>query len=140
MLQLAVFESLGSSGLDVRGGLGLSYALGHPLGLPYEIPHRITLCITLSGVVRLKATDPQCTAQIKRALWYIGAKVTGSDGADATKLVDVVDALLTKLDLTSALGRYNVGEGEVPKTAKSETRSESREPLDNVTALMRTKF
>ena len=71
---------------------------------------------------------------------YIGAKVTGNDDADTTKLAYVVDALLTKLDLTSALGRYRVGEGEVPKIAKSKIRSESRELLDNVTALIRAKF
>ena len=57
VLQLAAFKSLGLLGLDVKGGLGLTHALGYPLVLLYEIPYKITLCITLLGVVRLKATD-----------------------------------------------------------------------------------
>ena len=38
-LQLAAFASLGFLALNVKGGLGLSHALGYALGSPYQIPH-----------------------------------------------------------------------------------------------------
>lgn len=38
-LQLAAFASLGFLALNVKGGLGLSHAMGYALGSPYQIPH-----------------------------------------------------------------------------------------------------
>ena len=140
VLQLAAFESLGFLGLSIRGGLGLSHALGHALGSRYGIPHGITSCITLSGVVRLKAKDPQSAAQLRRALPLVGVPVTGNNATDASKLADAIDELLAKLDLTSTLGQYNVGEGEVPKIAKATTKSDSGELYDQVSALIKAKF
>lgn len=140
VLQLAAFESLGFLGLNIRGGLGLSHALGHALGSRYGIPHGITSCITLSRVVRLKAKDPQSAAQLRRALPHVGVPVTGNNATDASKLADAIDELLAKLDLTSTLGQYNVGEGEVPKIAQATTKSDSGELYDQVSALIKAKF
>lgn len=78
-LQLASFASFFPMGMSLKGGAGLSHAMGYALGSPYWIPHGITSCITLAGVVRLKAQNPEDTAQLARALPYIGQSRSGDD-------------------------------------------------------------
>lgn len=113
-LQLAAFGSLGSLGYNVKGGLGLSHALGYALGSPYGIPHGITSCLTLGHVVKLKAQDPSAAQQVARLLPFIGEPVSGNTQADAALVGDRILKLVKDLELDSDLRNYKVGRDQIP--------------------------
>ncbi|KAI4123576.1 MAG: hypothetical protein LQ347_006096, partial [Umbilicaria vellea] len=92
-LQLAAFSSLYPIGTNVKGPLGLSHSLGYALGSPYAIPHGITSCLTLAGVVALKAKDAASAAQLARALPFVGRTRSGDDRADARQLAEAIEGL-----------------------------------------------
>jgi alcohol dehydrogenase class IV len=113
-LQLAAFSSLGFMGYNMKGGLGLSHALGYALGSPYGIPHGITSCLTLGHVVKLKAQDEAAAEQVARLLPFIGESASGSAKADAEKVGDRILKLVEELGLDSDLGNYKVGKDQIP--------------------------
>ena len=135
-LQLASFNSLYAIGLEMSGGLGLSHAMGYALGSPYGIPHGITSCMTLAGVVRLKAQNPEDAAQIARALPFIGQSKSGDDKSDALKVADAIEKLVKDLGLESRLKDYNVGSDQVTVVAKTATKSESGPLYDGVVKIV----
>ena len=139
-LLLAAFSSLYPIGLNVTGGLGLSHSMGYALGSPYGIPHGITSCLTLAGVVRLKAQKAEDAAYLARALPFIGQSRSGNDKEDAIKFGDAIESLVKTLGLKSRLSQYGVGEDEIPQIAKLATKSESGELFDNVSAIVRSKL
>ena len=139
-LQLAAFGSLYPMGTGIKTGLGLSHALGYALGSPYGIPHGITSCLTLAGVVRLKAQDPNDAAQLARILPFIGQSKSGDDNADAIKVGDAIDKLINELELGSTLKQYGVGEDQIPKITKLATKLEEGELYDRVSSLVRSKL
>ena len=139
-LQLASFSSLFPIGLDMGGGLGLSHSIGYALGSPYGIPHGITSCISLAGVVRMKAENPEDAAQIARALPFIGQSKSGNDKKDALKVADAIETLIQDLGLESRLKDYNVGSDQVSVVAKTATRSESGPLYDGVVKIVESKL
>lgn len=141
-LQLASYASLGFIGLNVKGGLGLSHALGYALGSPYSIPHGITSCLTLGHVVKLKAQESQANAaEIARAAPYIGITKTGDDKKDADAVGQAVLDLVEQLGLKTSLKKdHNVGEDQVPVITKAATRQESGPMFDSVSALVKTLY
>jgi len=136
-LQLAAFASLGFYGYNIKGGLGLSHALGYALGSPYGIPHGVTSCLTLGHVVKLKAEmDQENAAQLARMLPFIaGQPKSGDDKADALKVGDAILKLVQDLGLKTTLKEYNVGEDQIDIIAKRATGSESGELYDKVREL-----
>ncbi len=140
-LQLAAFSSLYPLGTNVKGKLGLSHTIGHTIGSPYGIPHGITSCISLAGVVRLKASDPAQAEQIARALPFTGrGSRSGDDREDALKVGDAIEELVDGLGLGSRLSEYGVGEDQIPKIAKTATKTESGELYDGVVRLLKGKL
>jgi alcohol dehydrogenase class IV len=140
-LQLAAFSSLYPLGMNVKGGIGLSHALGYALGSPYGIPHGITSCLTLASVVRLKADNPGEAAQIARALPFTGkGSRSGHDREDALKVGDAIEELVDGLGLGSRLAEYGVGEDQVEKIAKTATKTENGQLYDGVVRLLRSKL
>lgn len=139
-LQLASFSSLYPLGLDVGGGLGLSHTMGYALGSPYGIPHGITSCISLAGVVRLKARNAEDAPQIARVLPFIGQSKSGDDEEDALKVADAIEKLVKDLGLESRLRDYNVGSDQVAVVAKTATRSESGPLYDGVVGIIESKL
>lgn len=139
-LQLASFSSLYPIGLDMAGGLGLSHTMGYALGSPYGIPHGITSCISLAGVVRLKAQKSEDAAQIARALPFIGQSKSGDDKKDALKVADAIEELVKDLGLESRLRDYNVGSDQVSVVAKTAARSESGPLYDGVAKIVESKL
>ena len=139
-LQLASFNSLFPVGLNMGGGLGLSHTIGYALGSPYGIPHGITSCISLAGVVRLKAQNPEDAAQIARALPFIGQSTSGNDKEDAQKVADAIEKLVKDLGLESKLKDYNVGSDQVSVVAKTATKSESGPLYDAVAKIVESKL
>lgn len=139
-LQLASFSSLYPLGKNIKGGLGLSHAMGYALGSPYGIPHGITSCITLAGVVRLRAQEPEAAAQIARALPFIGQSKSGDDKQDAIKMGDAIEKLVRELGLDTRLEEYNVGKDQVPVVAKMSTRTESGQLYDGVSRIVESKL
>ena len=137
-LQLASFSSLYPLGTNVKGGLGLSHALGHALGSPYSIPHGITSCLTLASVVRLKAGDPAAATQIARALPFVGGKRSGDDREDAIRVGDAIERLVEELGLRSRLEEYHVAEDQAGTIAKTATGGkEEGEVYEAVLGLVR---
>ena len=139
-LQLASFASLYPIGTNVKGGLGLSHGMGYALGSPYGIPHGITSCITLAGVVRLKAQNPEDAAQIARALPFIGQSRSGDDKKDAIEMGDAIERLVRDLGLETRLSEYNVGKDQVPVVAKASTRTDSGLLFDSVSRIVESKL
>ena len=139
-LQLAAFNSLFSVGTGIAKGMGLSHSLGYALGSPYGIPHGITSCLTLAGVVRLKAEKADNAAQLARILPFIGQTKSGDNKADAIKVGDAIDELINGLGLGSTLKQYGVGEDQIPKVAKLATKSEEGELYEKVSSLVRSKL
>ena len=139
-LQLAAFSSLYPIGLDLGSGLDLSHAIGHALGSPYGIPHGITSCISLAGVVRLKAYNAEDAAQIARAMPCIGQSRSGDDKEDALKVADAIEKLVVDLGLGSRLRDYNVGSDQIPTVAKTATKSDSGPLYDGVIKLLESKL
>ena len=139
-LQLASFNSLFPIGLNMGAGLGLSHSVGYALGSPYGIPHGITSCISLAGVVRLKAQKPEDAAQIARALPFIGQSRSGDDKKDALAAADAIEKLIKDLGLESRLQEYNVGRDQVSVVAKTATNSESGPLYDGVAKIVESKL
>lgn len=139
-LQLASFTSLFPIGLDMGGGLGLSHTIGYALGSPYSIPHGITSCISLAGVVRLKAQNAEDAAHIARALPFIGQSRSGDDKKDALEVADAIEKLVKELGLESRLRDYNVGSDQVSVVAKTATRSESGPLYEGVAKIVESKL
>ena len=139
-LQLAAFSSLYPIGLDIGNWLALSHAIGHALGSSYGIPHGITSCISLAGVVRLKAHNAEEAAQIARALPFIGQARSGDDKKDSLQVADAIENLVEDLGLGSRLRDYNVGSDEIPTVAKTATRSASGSLYDAVTKILESKL
>ena len=139
-LQLAAFASLGFLGYNVKGGLGLSHALGYALGSPYGIPHGITSCLTLGRVVELKAKDPEAAAQVARLLPLLGESGSGDEQKDAERVGGRVLELVRELGLDSDLGNYEVSEDQIPIIAQRATGQESGRAYDAVEALVKGLF
>jgi len=139
-LQLAAFASLGFLGYNIKGGLGLSHALGYALGSPYSIPHGITSCLTLGHVVKLKAADPAAAEQVARLLPFIGEAASGDAKKDAEKVGDRVLKLVKDLGLDSDLRNYKVGKEEIPVITKRATGQESGEVYNAVEGLVKGLF
>ena len=138
--QLASFSSLYPIGYNVKGGLGLSHAMGYALGSPYGIPHGITSCITLAGVVRLMAEKPEAAVQVARVLPYIGEKRSGDDKNDTKKVGDAIEKLIKELGLETKLSEYKVGEDQVPVVVKTATKQEEGPLFDGVKRIVESKL
>lgn len=139
-LQLAAFSSLFPIGLDIGGGIGLSHSIGYALGSPYGIPHGITSCISLAGVIRLKAQNPKDAAQIARALPFIGQSKSGDEKKDALQVADAIEKLVKDLGLETRLKDYNVSSDQVSVVAKTATKSESGPLYDGVVKIVESKL
>lgn len=139
-LQLASFSSLFPIGLDMGSGLGLSHAIGYALGSPYGVPHGITSCISLAGVVRLKAQNAEDAAQIARALPFIGQSKRVNDKEDALEVADAIEKLVKDLGLESRLKDYQVGSDQVSVVAKTSTKSESGPLYDGVVKIVESRL
>ncbi|KAJ4989899.1 maleylacetate [Stagonosporopsis vannaccii] len=139
-LQLAAFASLGFLGYNIKGGLGLSHALGYALGSPYGIPHGITSCLTLGHVIKLKARDPEAAAQIARLLPFLGEKGEGDARKDAERVGERVLKLVRELGLDADLRNYKVDKGEIPVITKRATGAESGEVYEAVEGLVKGLF
>ncbi|KAF2999763.1 hypothetical protein E8E13_005195 [Curvularia kusanoi] len=140
-LQLAAFASLGFLGYNVKGGLGLSHALGYALGSPYKIPHGITSCLTLGHVVKLKAaTDPDAAVQVARLLPFLGEAGSGDAKRDAEAVGERVLQLVRVLGLDADLRNYEVGRDQIPVITKRATGVESGEVYDAVEGLVKGLF
>jgi alcohol dehydrogenase class IV len=139
-LQLAAFASLGFLGYNIKGGLGLSHALGYALGSPYSIPHGITSCLTLGHVVKLKSQDSDAAAQIARLLPFIGETASGDAKKDAEKVGDRLLKLVKDLGLDSDLRNYKVGKDQIPIIVKRATGQESGDVYDAVEGLVKALF
>lgn len=139
-LQLAAFASLGFLGYNIKGGLGLSHALGYALGSPYNIPHGITSCLTLGHVVKLKAQDPAAAEQVARLLPFIGESASGDAEKDAEKVGDRILRLVKELELDSDLSDYKVSKEEIPIITKRATGQESGGVYDAVEGLVKGLF
>ena len=139
-LQLASFASLYPMGTNFKGALGLSHGMGYALGSPYGIPHGITSCITLAGVVKLKAQNLEDAAQLARALPFIGQPRSGDDRKDAIKLGDAIEQLIKDLGLETRLVDYNVGEDQVPVIAKAATKTDAGSLYDAVSKILQSKL
>jgi alcohol dehydrogenase class IV len=139
-LQLAAFGSLGFLGTNIKGGLGLSHALGYALGSPYSIPHGITSCLTSGHVVKLKAADAAAAEQVARLLPFLGEKSSGDKKKDAEMVGDRILQLVKDLGLDSDLSSYKVGKEEIPVIAKRATGQEGGEVYDRVEGLVRGLF
>jgi alcohol dehydrogenase class IV len=139
-LQLAAFASLGFLGYNIKGGLGLSHALGYALGSPYDIPHGITSCLTLGHVVKLKANDSSAADQISRLLPFIGESASGDSKRDAEKVGDRILKLVRDLGLDSDLSKYKVGQDQIPVITKRATGQESGDVYNAVEELVKGLF
>lgn len=139
-LQLAAFGSLGFLGYNIKGGLGLSHALGYALGSPYNIPHGITSCLTLGHVVKLKANDPAAAEQVARLLPFIGESSMGDKKKDAEKVGQEILKLVKDLGLDSDLGNYEVGKDQIPVITKRATGQESGDVYNAVEGLVKGLF
>ena len=139
-LQLAAFASLGFLGYNIKGGLGLSHALGYALGSPYGIPHGITSCLTLGPVVKLKAHDPSAAEQVVRLLPFIGETVSGDTTKDAEKVGDRLLKLVKDLGLDSDLRNYKVETDQIPVITKRATGQESGDVYNAVEGLVKGLF
>jgi alcohol dehydrogenase class IV len=137
-LLLGAYSSLGFLG-KVETGLGLSHALGYALGSPYGIPHGITSCITLSAVVRWKATsDDNAAQQIARMAPFVGATRTGDNLEDAKAVADAIQKLVADLGLTTKLGDKGVGEDQIPVIVKRASGKESGQDFERLSGLVRS--
>jgi alcohol dehydrogenase class IV len=139
-LQLAAFASLGFLGTNIKGGLGLSHALGYALGSPYSIPHGITSCLTLGHVVKLKAADPAAAEQIARLLPFVGVERSGDDNKDAKMVGDLVLKLVKDLGLDHDLRNYEVGKDQIPVITKRASGAEEGKLYERVEGLVKSLF
>lgn len=139
-LQLAAFASLGFLGTNLKGGLGLSHALGYALGSPYGIPHGITSCITLGHVVKLQAANPAAAEQVARLAPFIGEKKSGDNQKDAERIGERVLKLVEELGLDKDLKNYKVGEDQIPVITGRATGQKEGEMFDKVEGLVKGLF
>ena len=139
-VQLAAFSSLNPLGLNRKGDLGLSHAMGHALGSPYGIPHGITSCITLPGVVRYMAEKPEAAEQLARVMPFIGLKRSHDDKKDAVEVGNAVERLVNSLGLESRLSEYSVGEDQVPVIARTSTKQEAGPVFDAAKKIAQSKL
>lgn len=139
-LQFASFSPLYPLGTNSKGGLGLSHAMAYALGSPYGIPHGITSCITLAGVVRLKANNPEDAVQLARALPFIGVSRSGDDKKDTIAVGDAVGKLVIDLGLESTLSEYGVGRDHVSVVANTAIKSDSGDLFDSVSKIVESKL
>jgi alcohol dehydrogenase class IV len=139
-LQLAAFASLGFLGYNMKGGLGLSHALGYALGSPYNIPHGITSCLTLGHVVKLKANDPAAAEQVARLLPFIGESGSEDKKKDAERVGDRILKLVKDLGLDSDLRNYKVGKDQIPVITNRATGQESGDVYNAVEGLVKGLF
>lgn len=135
-LQLASYASLGFVGYNLKGGLGLSHALGYALGSPYSIPHGVTSCLTLGHVVKLKAQDPESASQIARMCPFVGVQRTGDDRKDGEAVGQAILDLVEKIGENTTLKEYKVGEDQKPVITKAATKAESGKLYDDVYKLV----
>lgn len=121
-LFLAAYASLGFLGGNMKGGLGLSHAMGYALGSPYGIPHGITSCMTLGHVVKLKAHgDPADAAAVARILPVLGGQRSGDDVKDAEVVGDKILKLVDDLGFKTTLTEKGVGKDQVDIILKRAT-------------------
>jgi alcohol dehydrogenase class IV len=139
-LQLAAFASLGFLGYNIKGGLGLSHALGYALGSPYGIPHGITSCLTLGHVVKLKVQYPAAAAQVARLLPLLGERGSGDVKGDAERVGERVLELVGELGLDQDLRNYEVGRDQISVITKRATGQESGQVYDAVEKLVKGLF
>lgn len=139
-LQLAAFGSLGFLGYNIKGGLGLSHALGYALGSPYSIPHGITSCLTLGHVVKLKSQDPEAAKQVARLLPFINETPSEDAKKDAEKVGDRLLRLVKDLGLDSDLRNYKVDKDQIPVITKRATGQESGDVYNAVEGLVKGLF
>jgi alcohol dehydrogenase class IV len=139
-LQLASFASLGFLGYNIKGGLGLSHALGYALGSPYNIPHGITSCLTLGHVVKLKAQDSAAAEQVARLLPFIGEAASGDSKKDAERVGERVLGLVRELGLDSDLRNYEVGRDQIGVITQRATGQESGDVFERVKGLVEGLF
>ena len=139
-LQLASFNSLQSIGQTAKRGLGLSHSIGYALGSPYGIPHGITSCISLAGVVKMKAQDPASAAQLARILPGVRQSRSGDDKGDALKVGDAIDRLVKDLGLESTLQQYGVGEDQMSRIAETATNAHEGDLYDGVISIVKSKL
>jgi alcohol dehydrogenase class IV len=139
-LQLAAFASLGFLGYNVKGGLGLSHALGYALGSPYGIPHGITSCLTLGHVVKLKAKDPEAAGQVARLLPLLGEQGSGDAQKDATRVGERILELVLGLGLDKDLSNYKVDKDQIPIITQRATGQESGQVYEAVEGLVKGLF
>lgn len=105
--------------------------VGHALGATYQIPHGITSCLTLSPVLRHKATsNPAEANQIARLVPFIGLQDKGSDKENALAVADAVARLVETLGLKSTLTQYNVPQTQEEMKAIAERATHSKEGED----------
>ncbi|KAF2836105.1 Dehydroquinate synthase-like protein [Patellaria atrata CBS 101060] len=136
-LQLAAFASLGLLGCNLKGGLGLSHALGYAIGSPYDVPHGVTSCLTLGHVVKLKAEAEAEAAQIARVLPVLGRERSGHDAVDARRVGDEVLGLVRELGLGTSLGELGVGRGEAEVIAKRVAGGREGDEFERVLGLVK---
>ncbi|KAF2019324.1 Dehydroquinate synthase-like protein [Aaosphaeria arxii CBS 175.79] len=139
-LQLAAFASLGFLGTNIKGGLGLSHALGYALGSPYGIPHGITSCLTLGHVVKLKAEDPAAAEQVARLLPFLGESRSRDDRKDAVNVGERILKLVKDLGLDQDLRNYKVGQDQIPVITKRATGQEEGNLYNAVETLVKGLF
>ncbi|KAL8707601.1 MAG: hypothetical protein Q9220_007388 [cf. Caloplaca sp. 1 TL-2023] len=139
-LQLAAFNSLYGMGPVVKGGMGLSHSLGYALGAPYGIPHGMTSCLTLAEVVRLKAENPDAARQLVKILPYIMMLRSGDDKQDTMSLANAIEGLVEGLGFDKRLRDYDVGADQIPKIAKSGTKTDAGPLYDSVMSFLGRKL
>jgi alcohol dehydrogenase class IV len=139
-LQLAAFASLGMTGLNVRGGLGLSHTLGYALGSPYGIPHGMTSCMTLGHVVQFKSGDPRSAEQLTRLVSATGRQATGHHAEDARQVGEAILCLVRDLGLAKRLSEYKVDPDQAEIITTRATGLESGEEWERVLDLVRELF
>ncbi|KAG8630193.1 hypothetical protein KVT40_001812 [Elsinoe batatas] len=113
---LAAYASSGLKGEDVKGGMGLSHALGRALGSPYGIAHGVTSCLTLAKVVEMKAGyGGEQTKEIARLVEVVGGERKGGVEKDAKEVARRVEWLVEELGVeVGTLTERGVGREEVP--------------------------
>src|SRR5271170_8404855 len=106
----------------------MGLTVGHSLGATYQIPHGITSCLTLSPVIRYKAThNPAEANQIARLAPFLGIPDQGSDKEAAIAVADKVQQLVEELGLKSTLTEYKVPHTEQEMEAIAERALHTKE-------------
>lgn len=100
----------------------------------------MTSCLTLAGVVKLKAEDAASAAQLARALPFVGRGRSGDDGTDARGLGEAIGRLVGELGLERRLAEYGVGEEEAERIAGTVVGGREGEGYARVVGLVRSLF